>query len=197
MIPKRTFYQNLEIAEKVREVPGCVVECGVWRGGMSAGLCYQLGPDRTYYLFDSFEGMPPAKTIDGNAANQWQRNTSSPAFYDNCKATVESAVKVMEHTGSKDYHIVAGWFKETLPNFKLNEPIALLRLDADWYDSTMTCLNALFDHVADKGIIIIDDYFAWDGCSRAIHDFLSRRSAIERIRTIGDVCYLIKIPNGG
>ena len=58
----------------------------------------------------------------------------------------------------------------------------------------MICLESLFDRVPEQGIIILDDYYAWDGCSRALHDFLSRRSATERIRSLGDVCYLIKLP---
>lgn len=192
MIPEPVFYTNLQIAERIHKVPGCVVECGVWRGGMSAGLCRVLGSNRTYYLFDSFEGLPPAQPIDGSAAIQWQQNKASPTYYDNCNAPPDFARRAMEQVGARSFHLVAGWFNNTLPNFTVTEPIALLRLDADWYDSTMVCLENLFDLVAEKGIIILDDYFTWDGCSRALHDFLSRRSATERIRSLGDVCYLIK-----
>src|SRR5262249_42322226 len=60
--------------------------------------------------------------------------------------------------------------------------IAVLRLDGDWYDSTMICLRKFWNHVLPGGIIIIDDYFAWDGCTRAVHDFLSSIRANERIR---------------
>ncbi len=86
MVPKATFYNNLEIAESVKGVAGCVVECGVWCGGMSAALCRLLGPNRTYYLLDSFQGLPPAKPIDGIAANNWQQDTASLTYYDNCSA---------------------------------------------------------------------------------------------------------------
>ena len=56
----------------------------------------------------------------------------------------------------------------------------------------MTCLENLFDRVAAGGIIIIDDYHVWDGCSRAVHDFLSRRSATERIDCRQNVCFIVK-----
>ena len=92
---------------------------------------------------------------------------------------------------------MGGWFHETLTTFTLPEPIALLRLDADWYDSTMVCLENLFDRVAPGGLVVLDDYFAWDGCSRALHDFLSRRSAAEKIRSLGETCYLVKLPSTG
>lgn len=45
------------------------MECGVWRGGMIASISEILGNNREYYLFDSFEGLPQAKEIDGIAAN--------------------------------------------------------------------------------------------------------------------------------
>src|ERR1700736_3521338 len=85
MIDGPTYLKNLMLAHSFRHIPGCVIECGVWRGGMSAGLADVLGPDREYFLFDSFEGLPPAEEIDGPAALLWQSNTQSPEYHDNCK----------------------------------------------------------------------------------------------------------------
>lgn len=192
MIPRETFVDNLMLAQRVLDVKGCVVECGVWRGGMTAGLATVLGTDRHYFLFDSFEGLPTARPIDGFAALRWQQAKESPGYHDNCTAGEEFARRAMMTSGAKSFRLISGWFEKTLPNFSPPEPIALLRLDADWYDSTMMCLDSLFDRVAAGGLIVLDDYYAWDGCSRALHDFLSRRSAIERIRNFGDVCYLQK-----
>jgi O-methyltransferase len=193
MIHESIFCDNLRLAEKAREVPGCVVECGVWRGGMSAGLCRILGQDRHYYLFDSFEGLPPAKRIDGLRALEYQRNKTSPYYHDNCTAPPDFARSAMKLVGANQVTLVPGLFNHTLPAFELHEPIALLRLDGDWYDSTIECLRHLFDRVARNGMIIIDDYYTWDGCARAVHDFLSERKATERIQSLnGSVCYLLK-----
>jgi O-methyltransferase len=192
MIPSSTFVANLMLAERVALVPGCIVECGVWRGGMSAGIASVLGPERSYYLFDSFEGLPPARQVDGPAARTWQRDTSSPAFYNNCSAAQADAEQAMKLAGATQVKLVPGWFNETVSGPHFSEKIALLRLDGDWYDSTMVCLENLFDHVAPNGLIILDDYYTWDGCSRALHDFLSRRSAIERVESFRGVCFLVK-----
>jgi O-methyltransferase len=98
----------------------------------------------------------------------------------------------MKLVGATSFKLWPGFFNKTLPHFQ-TEPIALLRLDADWYDSTMVCLEYLFERVVERGIIILDDYYTWDGCSRAIHDFLSKNKATERIRSYDNsVCYLIK-----
>jgi O-methyltransferase len=99
----------------------------------------------------------------------------------------------MTISGAEKFHLIKGWFDETLVRNKPRGPIAFLHLDADWYESTTICLEQLFNIVAVGGIIALDDYFMWDGCSRALHDFLSRRSAVERIRNLGNVCYLQKV----
>jgi O-methyltransferase len=192
MIPRETYFANLALAERARPVPGCVIECGVWRGGMSAGLVSVLGPERAYFLFDSFEGLPAAAAIDGAAAIAWQKDTGGRTYYDNCSAAPEFAERAMRLAGATAFTLVRGWFNSTVPAFVPPAPIALLRLDGDWYESTMTCLDGLFDHVAPGGLIVLDDYYAWDGCSRAVHDFLSKRKATERIDSLEGVCFIQK-----
>src|SRR5258706_2993541 len=65
MVPKETFILNLQVCNHFKHLIGDYVECGVWRGGMSAAITEQLGQQRQVHLFDSFEGLPPAKEIDG------------------------------------------------------------------------------------------------------------------------------------
>jgi len=182
MIRKSKYLGNLAVAERVRQVPGCIVECGVWRGGMIAGIASLLGNGRSYHLFDSFEGLPPARDIDGADAIQWQSDTSDPNYFDNCAAEETWAGKAMQLAGTRDYTLHRGWFEDTVPPFTPPGPIALLRLDGDWYDSTLVCLENLYDHVHPDGLVVIDDYYTWDGCARAVHDFLSRRKLNARIR---------------
>jgi hypothetical protein len=193
MIPATIYVDNLRLAAQVRGIPGCVVECGVWRGGMIAGLASILGAHRDYVLLDSFEGLPPVQEIDGISAKKWQDDKQGATYYNNCSAAAEYAERAMRLSGATSFRLVKGWFNQTLPAFNPPDRIALLRLDGDWYDSTMTCLESLFDHMAPEGIVVVDDYYTWDGCSRAVHDFLSRRSAVERVQSFGDVCFLRKV----
>ena len=197
MIPEVIYCDNLELSERIKGQDGVIVECGVWRGGMIAGIVENLGMNYETYLFDSFEGLPEAQELDGEAAKKWQSNTESPGYYDNCKAELEFASNAMKMTGTDNYHLIKGWFNETLPSINFEKPIVLLRLDGDWYDSTMVCLVNLYPYLAENGIIIIDDYYAWDGCSRAIHDFLSKNNLPLRIeQTKNGVCYIINHKNG-
>lgn len=190
MAPTMSFWRNLLIANAWRHVPGCVVECGVWRGGASAGMAEVLGVDRDYFLFDSFEGLPPAQDIDGPAAKAWQKDTQSETYFDNCSAPIEFAERAMRLSGAPSYTIIKGWFDRTLTGFVPPSPIAILRLDGDWYESTMTALESLYKYLAPDGIVIVDDYYAWDGCSRAIHDFLSRSQSTARIAQVHGICVI-------
>ena len=193
MIPEDLFLNNLLLIDNFKSIEGCVVECGVWRGGMIASISEILGTDRDYYLFDSFEGLPLAKQIDGIAANNWQKDIESEYYFDNCKAEMSYAEKAMKLAGQNNFQLIKGWFSDTLPSFKPNLPIAILRLDGDWYDSTMDCLVNLYPLVKVGGIVIIDDYYVWDGCSKAVHDYLSVNKLNEKIFSNGNgLCYIVK-----
>jgi O-methyltransferase len=199
MIRLRTYAENLAImkialaSQSLKN--GAVVECGTWKGGMAAGMIEIGGAERRYYFFDSFEGLPSAKEIDGPAANQWQAGVTSPAYYDNCKASIEDFRHTIAMTGcsSNVVEIHKGFFENTLPAFNC-PPIAVLRLDADWYESTMMCMEKFWNHVLPGGLILVDDYYAWEGCAKAIHEFLAKRQAPERISQgpIGRVAFIFK-----
>jgi len=80
MVEKLYYANNLSIAKKSLSVEGDVVECGVWRGGMIAGIAEILEKKKKYHLFDSFEGLPEAKEIDGPSAIAWQKNSTGHFF---------------------------------------------------------------------------------------------------------------------
>jgi hypothetical protein len=199
MISFRSYIENLALMSVALRSSvlgkGAIVECGTWRGGMSAGMVEMGGPKRHYYFFDSFEGLPPVQDIDGPAAKEWQGNTAAPTYYNNCSASLGDFRESIGMTGCppENITILKGFFEDTLPAFD-PPPIAVLRLDGDWYESTMICLERFWDHVLEGGLVLIDDYYAWDGCAKAVHDFLAKRQAPERIHQgpVGGTAYILK-----
>lgn len=192
MVPRSVYIQNLKICNQFKNLQGIVVECGTWKGGMIAGIANTLGPNKIYYLYDSFEGLPQAKEIDGVAAIKWQYDINSPKYFNNCKADLETAIKTMKMAGIKNFKIFPGWFSETLLNYD-KEPISILRLDADWYESTYQCLEKLYPYVIRGGVIIVDDYYTWEGCSKAVHEYFFKNGIGLPIRQYNNnVCYIIK-----
>ncbi|BAZ09913.1 macrocin-O-methyltransferase domain protein [Calothrix sp. NIES-4071] len=184
-------------------IDGDFVECGVWQGGCSAAMqLTQLllhSTQRLLHMFDSYQGLPPVQSIDGPMANQWQSDVNGPIYYDNCTASLELVQQNFQQLGilNDNVKFYQGWFEDTIPYFVKDNPnlkIAVLRLDGDWYTSTKVCIENLYPIVSDKGVIIIDDYYAWDGCALAIHEFLAEHKLNHRIRSIPDFssAYFIK-----
>jgi hypothetical protein len=173
------------------QVPGDLVECGVWKGGAAFLLADQLkragNHDRKVWMFDSFEGLPPPDEIDGAAALAYSREPGRPDNFDNCRVTLEEVEASAQKLGLTAHtKLVKGWFSDTLPAVASTiGPIAILRIDSDWYSSVRCCLDHLFDQVSEGGFIVLDDYFVWDGCAIAIHEFLSDRRLPLRIEHWG------------
>ncbi|MFO0700112.1 MAG: TylF/MycF/NovP-related O-methyltransferase [Nitrospira sp.] len=192
--PAMAFLIDQVITLIAGRVSGVLVECGVWRGGSSmAMLLAQQAAfgrvERPVYMLDSFQGLPPVTAKDGPLASQWQQGGDPQNFLNNCRAAREEldhALARMDFVPG-EYKIVEGWFEQTVPRVAEEispNSIALLRLDGDWYDSTRCCLDALMPMVSEGGVVIIDDYYAWDGCARAVHDYLSSCDVAYRIRSI-------------
>jgi hypothetical protein len=184
-----TAEQGLDAIE--RDIAGAFVECGVWRGGCSAAMLLAQRDRygairRKTYLLDSFEGLPPATERDGPFALAWQADTTAPGYHDNARASQDEvrAALVALDLPADTWELVPGWFADTVPALArrlAEERIALLRLDGDWYDSTAVCLEHLVPLVAEGGLVILDDYYVFDGCTRATHDYLSRHDVPYRI----------------
>lgn len=185
MVPYEGLFNVHELANLIedKKIPGAFVECGVWKGGCSAlmaAVAKKKGGGRLTWLFDSFEGLPEPTGMDGVEARKLAKNRISGELRPIGEAvgTLESVEEVFSKLkiDPQTIKIVKGWFQDSLPNYKDKiGPISLLRLDGDWYESTKTCLENLYDHVVPGGYIIIDDYGHWEGCQKAVDAFLGNR----------------------
>ena len=169
------------------DIPGDLVECGVWRGGASILMRAVLAVDgdrkRTVWLADSFEGVPlpdPANESPGLLAKI--NKLLVPEIYAGILAVPETEVRAnFERYGLLDDQVrfLPGWFKDTLPNAPIDR-IAVLRLDGDLYDSTMESLDALYPRLSPGGFCIIDDY-ALPGCRQAVTDYRAKHEVSAEI----------------
>lgn len=199
LIERDAYVANLYLVDKYLADPalaeGCIVECGTWRGGMAAGMALIGGAAPHYHFFDSFEGLPPTSQEDGTYAKRWQEHRDGTAYFDNCTASYEEFMETISRAGlpAGRLHVHKGFFEATFPRTDV-PPIAILRLDADWYQSTMLCLEKFWDRLLPGALVLIDDYYAWEGCRKAVHAFLARRDATEAIQKshVGKVAYLVK-----
>jgi len=169
----------------INEIPGDIVECGVWRGGsiMAAmRTLLELGDvSRDFHLFDTFEGMtePTDRDVmyDGQTAKALidRDKASHGADHNWCVASLED---VRQHVLSIGYpkekvHFIQGKVEETIPRHAPPK-IALLRLDTDWYDSTIHELFHLYPRLSSQGVLIIDDYGHWEGARQATDEYFAK-----------------------
>lgn len=165
-----------------QRIPGSLVECGVWRGGsmMAAALMLRLVGDenRDLHLYDTFSGMsaPTAhdRSFDGHDAGELlARDEPQTGLW--CFASLEDVRANLLSTGypAKRIHFHVGKVEETLP-VKAPGPIASLRLDTDWYESTRHELEHLYPLLQPGGMLIVDDYGHWQGARRAVDEYLAR-----------------------
>lgn len=214
MLPRSrlvSLYDQVSYCESVG-LQGSFVECGVWKGGavglMALALKRAGGMHRHLHLFDSFQDIcEPDPSHDGNKALQevgyrpdLEAGVIKPVkgFYDKlgghgtlaeCRLLIEG--EIAYPASQLHYHV--GWFQDTLPLAHDVGPIALLRLDGDWYASTLVCLNYLYDLVVPGGFIILDDYGTYDGCRKAVEEFFMERGHSPYLNRVDAGCfYFIK-----
>ena len=165
--------QNIQqLAEDVisKNIPGDFIETGVWRGGacifMSAILRAYGISDRSVYVCDSFQGLPPPKDHE-YPVDRGDTHYTAPFL-------AVSLEQVQENFAGYDLlteqvKFVKGWFSDTLPVLDV-EKLALLRLDGDMYESTIVALENLYPKLSVGGYVIVDDY-GLPNCRRAIADY--------------------------
>jgi len=166
------------------EVPGDLIETGVWRGGaaifMRAVLRAHDIKDRNVWLADSFEGLPAP-----NVEKYPQDATSPLHLFKELAVSLERVKTNFERYGLLDEQVkfLQGWFRDTLPRAPI-EKLAVARLDGDMYESTMDALQSLYPKLSVGGYLIVDDYGTVAACRQAVHDYREAHDIDEEIISI-------------
>jgi hypothetical protein len=162
------------------EIPGDFVEAGVWRGGSSiVAKCFLTGV-RTFYLYDTYKGMTTPTVHDYRVGertntrtfNHWQKHKRSThnewvfADLEEVKSNFRN-FKLLDESCK----FIEGNVLDTLKTDNVPQNISLLRLDTDFYDSTLCELQVLWPRLVKGGILILDDYGHWDGARRAVDEY--------------------------
>lgn len=177
-----------------QNIPGDVVECGVWRGGcailMRAVLNAHDVSDRTVWAADSFEGLPKPNAVKYPADQGYDLSK-----IDYFSVSLDAVRGNFDRFGLLDQRVqfLKGWFKDTLPTAPIDK-IAVLRADADLYESTMDILNNLYDKVSPGGFVIIDDYYSWETCKQAVTEFRTGRGIAAPIEAVDRDSVYWRIP---
>jgi O-methyltransferase len=163
------------------DIPGDLIETGVWRGGATIfmrGVLKAHGEtSRTVWVADSFQGVPapdPAR-YPADAGDTFHRAAG-------LAVGVEQVKHNFERYGLLDNQVrfLPGLFKDTLATPQLQ--LAVLRLDGDLYESTWQSMEALYPNLSPGGFCIVDDYGELVAqCQRAIHDYRNAHGITDKI----------------
>ena len=151
-----------------RDVPGDLLEAGVWRGGMTilmrAVLEARGDSSRRVWVVDSFCGLP---TPDKNVDSSWWK-------LGDMAVSVEEVKENFARYGLLDERVkfVEGFFENSLPDAAIQQ-LSVLRVDADLYQSTLDVLQNLYPKLSYGGYAIFDDYQNLPECRRAIDEYRS------------------------
>lgn len=197
-----SFERGLALYRAIRylvenRIEGDIMECGVWRGGSSMvamlALLHFGAATRRILMLDTYEGMtqPSARDIDLNGISARQQMEAE------CEKTgswgCASLDEVKQNVASTGYpaeliEFVKGDVR-TAARTLAPRDIALLRLDTDFYDSTMVELETFYPRLREKGILIIDDYGHWAGAREATEEYfakLRREGLVSPLLTVID-----------
>jgi O-methyltransferase len=164
------------------DVPGDLIEAGVWRGGVAIfmrGLLEAFADTtRCVYAADSFAGLPPPSGLypeDDGDTHHLAPRLAIP------REDVERNFALYQLLDER-VRLVEGWFSETLPALA-DKTWSVVRIDGDMYESTIDALKHLYPRLSPGGYLIIDDW-SHIPCRKAVEDYRSAHGITEPIEVI-------------
>jgi hypothetical protein len=163
-IQTTAMLSRIKLFELIREMPGSIVECGVYRGNslmLLQQLSLTLEPyaiNRTIYGFDTFEGF---RSID---SRNDPKDITEEMFSDTNDELLRQIIELQDVVRPVNRipktHLVKGDIARTVPEFVRDNPglcISLLILDTDLYDSTKVALMNFLPHMHKGAIVLLDE----------------------------------------
>jgi O-methyltransferase len=140
---------------ELREVPGAIVEVGVWRGGSGALMATKaaaVGIEDTVYLCDTWEGVVKTGEVDTYYRDGKHDDSSR-----------EIVVALVRRLGLDNVELLQGVFPDETGDRVADEALRLVHIDVDVYQSAKDVFDWAWDRLSPSGIAVFDDY-GFPGC---------------------------------
>lgn len=174
--------QVLRVEEE--NIEGVLIEAGCALGGSAVVIASAKARERPFYVYDVFGMIPaPSERDESDVHERYAeirrgeaRGLAGNEYYGYLDDLLERVRQNFESFGvpaeSNSVFLVPGLFQETL---LVTAPVALAHIDGDWFESVMTCLERIEPHLSRGGVLVIDDYYAWSGCRKAVDEYFAGR----------------------
>lgn len=200
------FLVRNELFQKIRDIQGCIVECGVFGGNGVMGWA-QLsaiyepigGAFRQIYGFDTFAGFPSVHERDAEGTRQfgWKEGDLANPSYEDLLRSVEIFDMNRTLPQFPKVSLVKGDFMKTADQFLVDNPhvlISLLYLDFDLYEPTLKALQTFLPRCPKGAIIAFDEvnHPLWPGETRALLEAVNLNSVtLRKFNYEPNISYLV------
>lgn len=163
---------------------GIIIEAGCALGGSAILIASAKDKERKFFVYDVFGMIPePSEKDDLDVHKRYFEIKSGNAkgldgnlYYGYRDNLFDQVVNSFSDFGyeveQNNISLIKGLFQDTL---KIDQPVLMAHIDGDWYDSVMVCLDRICPLLIKGGVLIIDDYYAWSGCKKAVDDYFSHK----------------------
>lgn len=188
---------HYEIYKMIKEVPGEIIECGVFKGAsyLRFAMFREIFGNpfsKKIIGFDTFSKFPETTFQDDNKArNKFISSAGSDSI------SKEQLLKILDNKGlNKHVDLIEGDITETVPSYVKANPelkISLLNLDTDIYEPAVTILEHLYPKITKGGILMLDDYGTHPGETKAVDEYFKNKTVeIKKFSFAMTPCYIIK-----
>lgn len=164
---------------------GLIIEAGTARGGSAIAMAAAKDPARPMKVYDVFGMIPEPSEEDGEDIHKRyekikageSKGVGGETYYgyrdDLYTEVTESFARHGVEVGANNVDLVQGLFQDTID--LSDQPVAFAHLDGDWYESTIVCLERIAPLLVTGGRIVLDDYYHWSGCRKAVDEYFAGR----------------------
>jgi len=189
----KALYQLVEsvIFIEHKGLKGAFIETGCGLGGSSIAITSAKSSQRVFFIYDIFGIIPPPSEKDGVAVEERYELIKSgevegidgKLYYgyqkDLYRQVVQKFSDFQIDIEKNHVSLVKGLYQDTL---KVDFPVALAHIDCDYYEAVLLSLQQIEPQLVSQGSLIIDDYYDWPGCQRAVDEYFRERNDFHFLR---------------
>lgn len=167
-IPDMRCFFLQSCIRSIEDVEGDVAECGVREGKSASFMREACARPRTFFLFDSFEGLSDPAPGRDTIATAWREDGRKRVF----AVAADRVIARLE--AIEGFRVLRGWIPARFPEVA-DRTFALAHIDVDLYEPTRDAIAFFYPRMAHHGLIVCDDYGsgAYPGARVAIDEYLA------------------------
>ncbi|GAC1655610.1 MAG: hypothetical protein NVS9B12_06790 [Vulcanimicrobiaceae bacterium] len=191
------LFAHYELFQMSLDVPGDLVECGVFKGASLVRFAmmrelFATAEGKKIVGFDAFGAFPEtAFEADKPFRDAFIEGSGESGI------AVDQLQEVLAHKGTgRNVELIAGDVRETVPEYVKKNPqmrISLLNIDTDVYEPAVTILRELYPLIVPGGILVLDDYGVFPGETAAVDEYFAGQDVeLKKFPFHQTPCYIIK-----